>query len=162
MSKLWTIKETHALKDIAGLGVQHVAFVLGRSEDAVRKKARELNISLDIDSQVKGWTWIDAEMAQRIRDYSQRDICPHCGKRRITVEATGLCGPCHYDIIIEAKTLSLDMEVRKRRMDLLRKHRERLRLCEECGTTFYPRTSSKQKLCPTCRQCYVCEVRHRG
>jgi len=36
---------------------------------------------------------------KRVRELAEAELCPCCGKRPISVSATGLCWRCHYNAL---------------------------------------------------------------
>ena len=72
---------------------------------------------------------------RRIRELTEAELCPACGKRLIGVKRTGLCGRCHFEGLVtvheeEIARLEGQRELWAARSKLQRRRRE-LRVGEE-------------------------------
>lgn len=150
--KEWTYLEEQALIKLAPLGAEHCAEALERSISSIHHKATQLRmrgVCVKFPRKNDGRNMGAAvETVRRLRD---APICPGCGKRPVNVPATGLCASCHYDRVVAEKAQRLEVEVARRRLDVIRHKRHRLRICAECGADFYPRKDSLDVLCEGCR-----------
>ena len=68
-------------------------------------------------------------MLRRIRELTEAELCPACGKRLIGVKRTGLCGRCHFEGLVtvheeEIARLEGQRELWAARSKLRRRRRE--------------------------------------
>ena len=66
---------------------------------------------------------------RRIRELTEAELCPACGKRLIGVRRTGLCGRCHFEGLVtvheeEIARLEGQRELWAARSKLRRRRRE--------------------------------------
>lgn len=146
----WTSTELQVLQLFAPLGADGVAKLLERSRASVSAKALELRVSLsgsedDVDLGV-----LPARLLLWVKESPYLEICPMCGRRLAMMKSTGLCRPCHLDRLIDLRREQLDVLARERRLTKLRQDKKRLRVCDECGDAFFPRSSSTETRCSDC------------
>lgn len=110
---MWTTRDIAFLRANAGLGVDELARLTGRSRQAVKAAAHRSGISLRRPGERRGLLLgqprglrlgellpaADRETAalvlarQRIDEGAE--LCPSCCVRPVRVKSTGLCIPCH-------------------------------------------------------------------
>ncbi len=128
----WTHTEEEALRILGPLiGGPACAAALGRSIDAIRMRAKRLGVSL---RRRKSYDPIltrarSEAVLRRIRELTETDLCPACGKRLIGVKRTGLCGRCHFEGLVavheeEIARLEGQRELWAARSKLRRRRRE--------------------------------------
>ena len=102
MSPPWTHTEEEALRILGPqIGGPACAEALGRSVEAVRMRAKRLGVSLRRRRTYDPILTRSEAVLRRIRQLTDAELCPACGKRFVGVRATGLCGPCHLDRLRE-------------------------------------------------------------
>ncbi len=100
MSPPWTHAEEEALRILGPqIGGPACAEALGRSVEAVRMRAKRLGVSLRRRRTYDPILTRSRSEAvlRRIRELTEAELCPACGKRLIGVKRTGLCGRCHFE-----------------------------------------------------------------
>jgi hypothetical protein len=95
----WTSTEEDALRILAPrLGGKACAAAFERSLKSVERKAAQLGVSLRrISCGGNPGEACSPVVLRRVRELTLAELCPACGKRPISVKATGLCGRCHFD-----------------------------------------------------------------
>lgn len=116
--------------------------MLGRTEEAVKRKARLERVSLrrNAETNVSESLLVDLHLP----------LCPMCARRYADLDS-GICTPCHLDRIVAAHEHDKDVKARQQRLDVVRQQKSRQRICEACGQPFYPRKSSTDTVCRDCR-----------
>ena len=85
--KPWTLAEERQLAGLAGLvPVKSIASILGRSEDSVRTKAKELRGSGRLSSTLR--------VERPVEYVSDLRECPRCEKLRSKFDGSGVCRVC--------------------------------------------------------------------
>lgn len=146
----WHTGELQVLRIWAPLGAATIAILLDRSVSSVEHKARELRISLEQTGEDIDVTQTPAKIISRLRETPDLQICPMCGRRLATMRQTGMCRPCHLDQLIQLRETQLAELTRERKLTKLRQDKKRLRVCDHCGRSFFPRESSGSKRCGEC------------
>ena len=151
----WTKHEEQAMVKLSCLGLDHVSLALARSKDSIKSKAKRLRaegveIVFGSDDAIDATQMTPAGVIDSIRASVSQPICPGCGNRPASVIATGLCARCHYERVVEDRRERLDVLIARRRLDVMRQRKHRLRICESCLAAFYPRKSSPTTICPRC------------
>jgi hypothetical protein len=128
----WTSAELEALRILAPvLGGRGCAEAFERSHSAIKQKARELGVSLrrPKSRQTDFRPLAGPTVLRRIRELTEAELCPACGKRLIGVRRTGLCGRCHFESLVtvheeEIARLEGQRELWAARSKLRRRRRE--------------------------------------
>ena len=98
----WTHAEEEALRELGPrIGGPSCAAAFDRSVESVRCRAKRLGVSLRRPRSCDPiLTRCRTEaVLRRIRALAEAELCPCCGKRPISVSATGLCWRCHYSAL---------------------------------------------------------------
>lgn len=132
MNRPWTHAEEEALRILGPqIGGPACAVAFDRSVEAVRLRAKRLGVSLrrrrtsdPILTRSRS-----GAVLQRIRELTEAELCPACGKRLIGVRRTGLCGRCHFHGLVavheeEIARLEGQRELWAARSKLRRRRRE--------------------------------------
>ena len=128
----WTSAEIEALRILAPvLGGRGCAEAFERSHSAIKQKASELGVSLRRPKgrQTNFRPLAGPTVLRRIRELTEAELCPACGKRLIGVKRTGLCGRCHFQGLVtvheeEIARLEGQRELWAARSKLLRRRSE--------------------------------------
>lgn len=142
----WTTSELKTLRQMASLGAKAIAEALDRSTTAVQVQARRQRISLRTQGERRGkilhqpdgslrGTQLRADVVAGIVTLDgpllvpPKDLCPSCTQRSIQVITSGLCRPCHLEVLtqrhaMEADQLRADRD-RQRRLDAERQRKHR-------------------------------------
>lgn len=175
----WTTDELRKLEKMGSMGARALAEELHRSVKSVQSAAHRYRKSLRGKGerrgvrlgQPRGASWkkdlsrlgvSDDELPnleERIRRSLKPDgpLCTDCVEREVAVRSTGLCLPCHFRRLAQAKR---EKEIdRKARAEYLKESKKALRrtVCLGCGAEFSPRLDregrkSDRNLCPECRK----------
>ena len=72
------------------------------AHSAIKQKAAELGVSLrrPKERQTDFRPLAGPVVLRRIRELTEAELCPSCGKRLIGVRRTGLCGRCHFEGLV--------------------------------------------------------------
>jgi hypothetical protein len=128
----WTHSEEEALRILGPqIGGPACAEALDRSVEAVRMRAKRLGVSLGKRRTLDPILTRSRSEAvlRRIRELTEAELCPACGKRLIGVKRTGLCGRCHFQGLVavheeEIARLEGQRELWAARSKLRRRRRE--------------------------------------
>lgn len=148
--KEWTTTEIQVLKHFASLGAEGVAELLERSKSSVESKARDIGVSLKASKEDIDLRTTPARLLRYVRRSPQLQLCPMCGVRLAMMTSTGICRVCHLDRLIELRAEQLEIVAREKRLAALRQDKKRLRICESCGASFFPRAESTDTTCAKC------------
>lgn len=148
----WNTGELKVLRMFASLGSPAVAELLERSVSSVEHKARELNVSMVATGDDFDLSITPEQIMIRLRDAPNLNVCPLCGVRLAIMKSSGMCRVCHLDQLISVREARLVELARERRLTKLRQEKRRLRICECCGMSFFPRVSSDVEICPKCEE----------
>lgn len=146
----WTTLELQVLHLFGSIGADGIAQLLERSRGSVSSKALELGVSLQAGEDEVDLGVVPARLLLWVKESPHLEICPMCGRRLAMMKSTGLCRPCHLDRLIDLRREQIDVLARERRLTKLRQDKKRLRVCEECGDAFFPRSSSTDTRCQDC------------
>lgn len=150
MSKEWTTTEVEVLKHFASLGAEGVAQLLERSKSSVESRARDLGVSLKASKEDIDLRTTPARLLRYVHLSPDLQLCPVCGVRLAMMTSTGICRVCHLDRLIELRAEQLEIRAREKRLASLRQDKKRLRICESCGSSFFPRVESADTRCSKC------------
>lgn len=155
----WTSAELEALRILAPvLGGPGCARSFERSHSAIKQKASELGVSLrrPRGHQTDFRPLAGPTVLRRVRELTEAELCPACGKRLIGVKRTGLCGRCHFEGLVavheeEIARLEGQRELWAARSKLRRRRRELEKLDGAPGPaasddkTLYRHAKSKEE-----------------
>jgi hypothetical protein len=112
----WTSSELALLRGRGDLGAAELACLLDRSVASVRSAAQRSRISLRRPGDCRGRVLGECErrvspgtraaiaaapalVMRRGALYREAALCPDCGRRRIQIPESGLCEPCHVELL---------------------------------------------------------------
>ncbi len=99
----------------------------GSRRGSVLGEARGVTLPPEVREDLRSGTVDAALIAQRMILDRDADLCPYCGRRPIRVMASGLCVPCHKEILIEKHREAIDELLARRLVDRLKQQHKRLR-----------------------------------
>jgi len=141
----WTSAELEALRILGPvLGGTGCAKAFERSHSAIKQKASELGVSLrrSRSHQTDFRPSCGPVVLRRIRELTEAELCPACGKRLIGVKRTGLCGRCHFKGLVTVHEEEIDRLEGHRELWAARSKLRRRR--RELGRLDGPPAASKQ------------------